>query len=93
MVASGAQVVGGCGLHRRKGPACLDIGYWVHVGCTRVGCTRLGYATAAAAALSRTALVVSGVERVEIRCDAGNVASARVKEAPTRRDGVRRPLG
>jgi len=73
MVAGGSRVVGGCGLHRRIGPTGLEIGYWVHVSHTR-----LGYATAAARALTRTALSLPGVERVEIHCDEGNAASAGV---------------
>lgn len=70
--ASGA-VVGGCGLHRRIGPGALEIGYWVHVEHIR-----RGYATTAAAALTRAALALTGIERVEIHCDEANLASAAV---------------
>jgi RimJ/RimL family protein N-acetyltransferase len=66
-------VVGGCGLHRRIGPTGLEIGYWV--GARH---TRQGYASAAAAALTRTALSLPGIDRVEIHCDEANVASAAV---------------
>lgn len=66
-------VVGGCGLHRRRSPGLLEIGYWVHAAHTR-----RGIATAAAGALARTALALPDVTRVEIRCDAANAASAGV---------------
>ena len=69
----GTGVVGGCGLHARGDPGSLDIGYWVHVDHLR-----RGIATASAAALSRAALALPGVERVEIHCDAANLASAAV---------------
>jgi RimJ/RimL family protein N-acetyltransferase len=66
-------VVGGGGLHRRQGPGTLEIGYWVHAGWTR-----RGIATAAAAALTIAGLALVDVDRVEIRCDEANVASAAV---------------
>lgn len=66
-------VLGGCGLHGRRAPGVLEIGYWV-----RVAHTRRGLATAAAGALARTALALPGLIRVEIRCDAANTASAGV---------------
>jgi RimJ/RimL family protein N-acetyltransferase len=65
-------VVGGCGLHRRLGPGAIEIGYWVHVGHTR-----RGIATAVAGALRDEAYAIE-VERVELHCDEGNVASAGV---------------
>jgi RimJ/RimL family protein N-acetyltransferase len=67
------HVVGGAGLHVRRGPTTREIGYWVHVDWTR-----RGIASAAASALAELALTFDGVERVEIRCDAGNRASAAV---------------
>ena len=66
-------LVGGCGLHRRIGPSALEIGYWVHVGHVR-----RGIATAAAGALTAEGFGLRGVERMEIRCDEANVASASV---------------
>ena len=68
-----SEVVGGTGLHPRVGEAALEIGYWIsarHAG--------RGYATEAAAALTRVAVEVNGVERMEIRCDPRNEASAAV---------------
>ena len=67
------EVVGGSGLHRRRGPHGLEIGYWVHIDHTRSG-----YATEVAAALATTAFAVEAVDRVEIHHDKANVASAGV---------------
>ncbi len=67
------EVVGGTGLHTRLGPGAREIGYWIakrHV--------RRGFATEAAAALTRVAFLVDGVDRVEIHCDPRNTASAAV---------------
>jgi RimJ/RimL family protein N-acetyltransferase len=66
-------IVGACGLHRRGGAGCVEIGYWVHVSHTG-----RGYATAAAKALEDAAWSLPDVERVEIHCDAGNTASAAI---------------
>lgn len=66
-------VLGGCGLHTRAGPRAREIGYWI-----RSGHTNQGLATEAAAALTKVALEVDQVERVEIHCDPNNVRSAAV---------------
>ncbi len=66
-------LIGGCGLHPRIGLGSLEIGYWVQ----RVLCRR-GYATEAAGALTETAFAHPEIERLEIRCDPRNVASAGV---------------
>jgi RimJ/RimL family protein N-acetyltransferase len=66
-------VVGGCGLHARRGPGVLEIGYWVHVDHLREG-----IATKAAAELTRAAFALRPVTRVEISCDATNARSAAV---------------
>jgi RimJ/RimL family protein N-acetyltransferase len=73
IMSKSGDIVGACGLHRRIGPTGLEIGYWVSVRHTRCG-----YATTAAEALTRTALSLPGIERVEIHCDEANVASAGV---------------
>ncbi len=65
--------IGYCGLHARLGMGALEIGYWV-----RSDRTGHGVATAAAGALARTALGRSGVDRVEIHCDAANSRSAAI---------------
>jgi ribosomal-protein-serine acetyltransferase len=69
----GKEVVGGCGLHARIGPGGLEIGYWV-----RAGRTGRGYATEASRILTGIAFATPGIDRVEIRHDATNVASSRV---------------
>jgi RimJ/RimL family protein N-acetyltransferase len=71
---AGGEVVGGFGLHDRRGPGILEIGYWV-----RSDRTGRGYATAAARALTDVSFdSFPSVFRVEIRCDPANVASAAV---------------
>lgn len=66
-------VVGGSGLHTRRGPGVLEIGYWVHVDHGGQG-----IATEASAALTTAAFAVDGIERVEIHHDKANVASSGV---------------
>lgn len=65
-----AEVVGGTGLHTRAGDDALEIGYWIRD--SRVG---HGFASEAAAALTRVAFEVCGVDRVEIRVDPANTTS------------------
>jgi len=68
------EVVGGAGLHPRAGPERIEIGYWV-----RSDRTGRGYATAAAGALAEAAFAhLGGIDRVEIRMDRANRASAAV---------------
>lgn len=67
------RVVGGSGLHRRRGPDALEIGYWLR--STSVG---RGYATELAAALTRVALEHHKVRAVQIRCDPNNLRSAAI---------------
>jgi ribosomal-protein-serine acetyltransferase len=64
---------GSAGLMARIGPGGLEIGYWVHPGHTGKG-----VATAAAAPLTDAALMMPGVDRVEIHHDVLNLASERV---------------
>jgi RimJ/RimL family protein N-acetyltransferase len=66
-------VAGSFGLHRRVGPGAIEVGYWVHSGYVR-----RGYATAGARALTTAALQLGDVERVLIRTDEKNVASAAI---------------
>jgi RimJ/RimL family protein N-acetyltransferase len=68
------ELVGGCGLHPRDGHTRLEIGYWV-----RSDRGARGYATIAARRLTDAAFqFLTEAERVEIRMDVNNVASARV---------------
>jgi RimJ/RimL family protein N-acetyltransferase len=66
-------VVGACGLRRHDAPGTVAIGYWVHVRHVRHG-----YARTAAEGLTRTALALPGIRRVEIHCDEANVASVAI---------------
>jgi RimJ/RimL family protein N-acetyltransferase len=66
-------VVGGSGLHTRRGSGVLEIGYWVHAFWTR-----RGIASGAAGALTSAAFSLDGIQRVEIHCDETNAASAGV---------------
>jgi RimJ/RimL family protein N-acetyltransferase len=66
-----SEAVGGTGLHTRVADeAALEIGYWIRD--SRAGG---GLATEAAAALTRVAFELCGVDRVEIRVDPENVRS------------------
>ena len=66
-------VVGGSGLHRRRGPGVLEIGYWVHVDHVRKG-----IASEVSEVLTAVAFTVADIERVEIHHDKANEASAGV---------------
>jgi RimJ/RimL family protein N-acetyltransferase len=68
--------IGGCGLHRRRGPHALEIGYWIHVDHIRQG-----YATEAAATLTDLAFTVDGIDVVEIHHDRANAASRGVPQS------------
>lgn len=71
---AGGELVGAAGLHDRRGPGILEIGYWV-----RSDRTGLGYATAMAGALTEVAFErFPLIGRIEIRCDPANVASAAI---------------
>jgi len=67
------SIAGSTGLHRRRGPDALEIGYWVHSAFTR-----RGVASRSAGLLIEAAFAVEGIERVEIHHDKANVRSARV---------------
>jgi RimJ/RimL family protein N-acetyltransferase len=69
----GAEIVGGCGLHRRIGPGGVEIGYWIHPAYTR---RRL--ATAAARLLTDSAFSVPDISHVEIHHDQANQPSGRI---------------
>lgn len=67
------ELVGSCDVRVVSGTTCVEVGYWV-----RSDRTRRGYASAAATALTEAALHYLNVERVIIRMDQGNIASARI---------------
>ena len=64
------DVVGGTGLHPRRGPTDLEIGYWM-----RLDRTRRGYATEVTAVLTRVAIELLGIERVVVLVDPRNEPS------------------
>jgi len=72
-VFSDGTIVGGTGLHRRRGPHGVEIGYWVDADHTG-----RGIATEMARLLTTAAFEVPGITFVEIHHDRANVASARV---------------
>jgi RimJ/RimL family protein N-acetyltransferase len=63
------------GLHRRIGPAAVELGYWLSGDA--VG---KGYASLAAGALTEAALGFPDVARVEIHCDQANHRSQRIPQ-------------
>lgn len=67
------DLVGTIGLMTRMGPGVLEIGYW-----TRTRYTGRGYMTAAVDTLARVALTLPGIDRVAVRHDVTNAASAAV---------------
>ncbi len=67
------RVIGGTGLHTRLGEGVREIGYWVHKDYINQG-----IATELSGALTRVAMEIDEVERVEIHCDQHNAASAAI---------------
>ncbi len=66
-------LAGSTGLHRRRGPHALEIGYWIHVDFLRQGVARQ-----VAATLTEAALALPGIDAVEIHHDKANQVSARI---------------
>ena len=73
--AEESRVVGGSGLHMRRGEGVREIGYWIHADFTE-----RGLATEATAALTRVGFEVDGVQRIEIRVVPDHAISARIPE-------------
>ncbi|MEY2403973.1 MAG: ribosomal-protein-serine acetyltransferase [Acidimicrobiaceae bacterium] len=71
----GDQAIGGSGLHKRRGPHGLEIGYWIDKDHTNHG-----IATEVARVLTSAALSVPGITFVEIHHDKANIASSRVPQ-------------
>src|SRR4051794_6226793 len=67
------RVVGGTGFHVRNGPGVLEIGYWL--ARDQVG---RGLMTRVVDVLTKAAVDVEGVTRVQIHCDADNVRSSAI---------------
>jgi RimJ/RimL family protein N-acetyltransferase len=74
-VFMGEGVIGGCGLHRRRGPHGLELGYWIDKDHTN-----RGIGTEVGALLTSAALRVRGMRFVEIHHDKANVVSRRIPE-------------
>ena len=67
------EVVGGCGLHTRRGPYAFEIGYWIAAGHARKG-----FATEATRALVEIGFRHCEKARIEIYCDPENIPSRRI---------------
>ena len=67
------HVVGGTGFHVRNGPGVLEIGYWLARDVEGKGLM-----TRVVDSLTKAAVTVDGVTRVEIHCDADNTRSAAI---------------
>ena len=70
------SLAGSFGLMADKGPATIEIGYWVHVAETGRGLARR-----ASRVLTNASLALDGVTTVCIRCDEANVRSASIPRA------------
>ncbi|GAA5065748.1 GNAT family N-acetyltransferase [Nocardia callitridis] len=66
-------VLGAIGIHDRVAPRTVEIGYWCHIAHTG-----RGVITRSAAALTRIALALPGIDHVEIHCDEANTRSAAI---------------
>lgn len=67
------RLLGGTGLHPRRGPDAFEIGYWI-----RASATGQGFATEVSRALTHVGLALCGRDRIEIRCDGRNAFSAAI---------------
>jgi RimJ/RimL family protein N-acetyltransferase len=73
LTADQGTLVGEIAMHRRDEGQSFELGYWIAAGQAR-----RGYGSLAGEAITLVALGLPGVDRVEIHCDAANVASAAV---------------
>lgn len=72
---TGLRIIGAGGSHTGESMDRFEMGYWIGQSHANNG-----LATESAAALTRVAFEVNRLERLEIRCDPRNKASARVAE-------------
>ena len=92
--SSESEVLGTTGLHPRIGPRALEIGYWI-----RAESINSGFATEATRALTVAAFALREIDRVEIRCDPANAASAAIprklgyRNIKTLKGNAQTPLG
>jgi len=73
LTADHGTLVGEIALHRRPSDSSVEIGYWIAAAAAGQG-----YGTSAGRALTKVALALPGVDRVEIHCDAANAPSAAI---------------
>jgi RimJ/RimL family protein N-acetyltransferase len=73
LTAEHGTLVGEIAMHRRSGEGSIELGYWIAASQAN-----RGFGTSAAQALTKVALALPGVHRVEIHCDAANAASAAI---------------
>ena len=71
--ADESEVLGGTGLHTRRGEGAFEIGYWV-----RADSINCGIATTVAAALTKVGIELGGADRIEIHVDPANEVSCRI---------------
>ena len=69
----GGAFLGKIGMHRRIGPHGIELGYWLDAQAEG-----RGVISEAVAALMREAMMLDGIRRVEIHCDAANLRSQAV---------------
>ncbi|MEM7035588.1 MAG: GNAT family protein [Bacteroidota bacterium] len=69
------EVLGGTGLHTRRGKDAFEIGYWVNTNHARKG-----IATEASVAMTIIGLGYCKRDRIEVRCDVENKVSAMIPE-------------
>lgn len=72
-IRDGNAILGGIGLHTRRGPGVLEIGYWLQASAQG-----RGLITAATRVVAEVAASYDEVGEVVICCDEGNVRSAAV---------------
>jgi RimJ/RimL family protein N-acetyltransferase len=72
-IASGTEIVGGLGAHRRRGPGIIEIGYWLTADAEGQGII-----TSAVRTLLPVCFEDDGTHTVQIRCHRDNVRSAAV---------------
>jgi RimJ/RimL family protein N-acetyltransferase len=73
LTAEHGTLVGEIAMHRRSGEGSIELGYWIAASQAS-----RGFGTSAAEAMTKVALGLPGVHRVEIHCDAANGPSAAI---------------
>ncbi|GAA1652418.1 hypothetical protein GCM10009828_097000 [Actinoplanes couchii] len=79
------DLIGSIGLHTRRGPDTMEIGYWL-----RTPFAGRGHTTAAVRTLTRVVSALPGITKVAIVHDVRNLASGRVAEKAGFTEAARR---